>query len=371
MTRVMIAIRVTAVMKLHRFHIFTNLQRLIIGPRDLYFPDDMFDFEEGDFAVSAPERLLQILGGFGLRVNDLHVDVMLHLYDRSISKDENIANFLSGTTEQRTRFLIEEFYKPLQPLSELTEMATTAQSIVPEFVDTLEKVATLVDNLASLPTSTPSLYLDLEGVNLSRHGSVSILQIYAQPVNRVYLVDVHTLQDQAFSTPGKDNSATLKSILESATIPKVFFDVRNDSDALFGHFTIRLSRVEDLQLMEFATRNFFSKNLNGLDRCVERDANLTMGKRNAFKSIKAAGMDLFLPKRGGSYEVFNHRPLRPELKAYCAQDVEIMPGLYDVYYGKMKIADRNKVAYFSAARVAQSQSPTFNGKGPHMALGPW
>ncbi len=40
---------------------------------------------------------------------------------------------------------------------------------VPEFVDTEAKVASLVGKLQGLPTNLPSLYIDLEGVNLSRN----------------------------------------------------------------------------------------------------------------------------------------------------------------------------------------------------------
>jgi len=40
----------------------------------------------------------------------------------------------------------------------------------------------------------------------------------------------------------------LKDILESATTPKVFFDIRNDSGALFAHFGIALQGVQDVQL---------------------------------------------------------------------------------------------------------------------------
>ena len=116
MTRVQIPSRATAVMKLHRFHIFTDLQRLIIAPRDLYKTDDIFGFEEGDFATPAPPRLVQILSGFGMRVDDLHVDVMLHHYDLSTTKDENIQKFLSIPPEQQMPYLIEEFYKPMQSL---------------------------------------------------------------------------------------------------------------------------------------------------------------------------------------------------------------------------------------------------------------
>lgn len=48
---------------------------------------------------------------------------------------------------------------------------------------------------------------------------------------------------------------SLKSILESSMTPKVFFDVRTDSDALYGQFGIRLAGIIDLQLMEVASRS--------------------------------------------------------------------------------------------------------------------
>jgi hypothetical protein len=55
------------------------------------------------------------------------------------------------------------------------------------------------------------------------------------------------------STAGT-NGQTLKMIFESETIQKVFFDVRNDSDALYYHFGISLAGVHDIQVMEFAVR---------------------------------------------------------------------------------------------------------------------
>jgi exonuclease 3'-5' domain-containing protein 1 len=67
---------------------------------------------------------------------------------------------------------------------------------------------------------------DIEGLNLSRSGSIAILQILFPPKKRVYLVDVHILKALAFETPS-NKGLTLKSILESEQIPKVFFDVPN------------------------------------------------------------------------------------------------------------------------------------------------
>lgn len=118
-----------------------------------------------------------------------------------------------------------------------------------DFVDTEAKIARLVGRLQNLPTSPPSLYIDLEGVDLSRHGSISILQIHILPLEETYLVDIHSLQEKAFSKTASDKGHNLLGILESPLIPKVFFDVRNDSDALFSHFNVKLAGVIDLQLM--------------------------------------------------------------------------------------------------------------------------
>ena len=103
-------------------------------------------------------------------------------------------------------------------------------------------LSSLVDSLQGLPTRPPSIYIDLEGEGLSRDGSISILQIYVLPTERTYLIDVHTLRHEAFISCGPSGH-TLKGMLESQDIPKVFFDVRNDSDALHNLFNIRLANI--------------------------------------------------------------------------------------------------------------------------------
>jgi exonuclease 3'-5' domain-containing protein 1 len=92
------------------------------------------------------------------------------------------------------------------------------------------------------------MYIDLEGVDLCREGSLSILTLLIDtgiPTIRVCLIDVYSLGAQAFDTTGI-KAKTLKDILEDEKIPKVFFDVRNDSDALFTHFGVALQGVEDV-----------------------------------------------------------------------------------------------------------------------------
>lgn len=198
----------------------------------------------------------------------------------------------------------------------------------PGLVDTEAKIASLVGRLQDLPISPPSLYIDLEGVNLSRHGSISILQIHILPFEETYLVDIHSLQEKAFLGTASDKGYNLLDILESALIPKVFFDVQNDSDALFSHFNIKLAGVIDLQLMELATRSFSRKYVNGLAKCIERDARLTTYEARCWKASKEKGLRLFAPERGGSYDVFNVRPLPDDIKKYCMQDVQFLPKLW-------------------------------------------
>lgn len=88
-------------------------------------------------------------------------------------------------------------------------------------------MAMLVDRLDDLPADPPSLYINLEGPELSREGSVSPTPILLLPKNHVYLISVYNLNKAAFTTAGKDGK-TLRNTLESAIIPKVFSDVRND-----------------------------------------------------------------------------------------------------------------------------------------------
>jgi exonuclease 3'-5' domain-containing protein 1 len=260
-----------------------------------------------------------------------------------------------------------------EDISKLTE--ELAQSKLDEaykLIDTVEAISALIENLIDLPSTPPSLYIDLEGVNLSRQGSISILQIHVAPTKKSYLIDVHSLGSKAFDTSGKLDH-TLRSVLQSRSIPKVFFDVRNDSDALFSHFKISLKGVVDLQVMEFATRAFRYKFLSGLSKCIDKDLSLSVSQRLECQQVKERGLKLFLPEKGGSYEVFNERPLSTEIGLYCVQDVQWLPNLYDAYSKKLtgRKALSAKVARATLDRVAESQSPLYVGHGKHKAIGPW
>ncbi len=240
------------------------------------------------------------------------------------------------------------------------------------FVDSTAAVAAMVNSLTGLPVSPPSLYFDLEGKELSRTGSVSIFQLLVHPRDHVYLIDIHVLKESAFTTPGSSGN-TFQSILESATIPKVCFDVRNDSDALYFHFGIALQGIQDIQLMENASRPALSQKrlLNGLQNCIQYDAPINAQDKHAWKTIKEKGVKLFAPEKGGSYQVFNTRPLHDDIKAYCVQDVRFLPQLRGAYWNRLDANWKAKVEAETVARVGSSQSANYQPHGRHKALGPW
>jgi exonuclease 3'-5' domain-containing protein 1 len=140
------------------------------------------------------------------------------------------------------------------------------------------------------------------------------------------LIDVHALGSNAFSTAGT-NRQMLKTILESETIPKAFFDVCNNSDALYSHFGISLAGVHDIQVIEFAARPIKGRFVSRLSKCIEKDLVLTMAERQIWLATKERGLNLFAPERGRSYELFNTRLLSEELCQYCAQDMQYLPWL--------------------------------------------
>lgn len=258
----------------------------------------------------------------------------------------------------------------LESIQRIQRIKINEESSSFTIVDCDSAVSEMIDDLADLPAEPPSLYIDLEGIKLSRQGSISILQLYLLPTHHTYLVDVHQLQQRAFSTTGAVSAQCLKSILEAKDTPKVFFDVRNDSDALFHHFHIRLAGVHDIQLMELATRSFPRQYVRGLQKCIEYDAGLTSAENRVWTATKEKGMKHFLPDKGGRYEVFNERPLAEDLVQYCVQDVQFLPRLWAWYHSLLSPSWAGRVRAEEEARVLASQSVGYRGHGRHKALAP-
>ncbi|MCJ1472626.1 hypothetical protein MMC13_001275 [Lambiella insularis] len=246
-----------------------------------------------------------------------------------------------------------------------------AEIIAVTIVDSPTAIEVLLNCIEDLPSNPPSLYLDLEGVSLSRHGSISMMQLYVLPANRTFLIDIHILQDDAFRTPNR-SGLTLKSILESESVPKVFFDVRNDADALFAHYQVFMRCVQDIQLLEAATRSSSSKRcVAGLAKCIEHDLQLSDEAKKAWKARKENGVALFAPEHGGSYEVFNIRPMIQQITQYCTNDVMYLPMLWQLYSQKISPQWAERVQQETSKRLLLSKDASYEPSGKDKALSPW
>lgn len=91
-----------------------------------------------------------------------------------------------------------------------------------QMIDTRLSMKAFLDDLPNCVGPESSLYIDLEGNNLSRHGTLSLITVLVEPRHTTHLVDVTSLGNEAFTIAGSDGR-TLKTILESPEIVKVFF----------------------------------------------------------------------------------------------------------------------------------------------------
>jgi exonuclease 3'-5' domain-containing protein 1 len=241
-------------------------------------------------------------------------------------------------------------------------------------VDSVPLLQSVIDAVIRLPTDIPSLFIDLKGIQLGRHGSISIMSLYVPSRKIVYLIDIYRLEIEAFSTVNSDGKS-LKFILESSVILKVLFDVRHDSDALFSHYGISVDGIRDVQLMELGTRNGPKDFLAGLDRCVEKDSTISATEKKAWGLTKGNTRRLFDPAFGGRYEIFNERPIRPAIAKYCAGDVTLLPDLFNIYNAKLSRPGEKfwelHVLEATKKRIRLSRSPGFDGTSKNNARGPW
>jgi exonuclease 3'-5' domain-containing protein 1 len=122
--------------------------------------------------------------------------------------------------------------------------------------------------------------------------------------------------------------------------------------------------------MELATRIFSRRCVNGLAKCIDRDIHLSISERDVWKKSKEKGLILFAPERGGSYKVFNARPLSEDIVQYCIEDVRLMPRLWQQYNSRMGARWKTRVQQATKDRVSLSQTASYNGQGRHMALAP-
>lgn len=205
-------------------------------------------------------------------------------------------------------------------------------------IDTLGGVIQLLRRLEVTFTGCAghdvALAVDFEGVKLCRHGALCLVQLtISDDPTLVYVLDVHALGKKVF-TLESPMGYSMKKILEDQSICKVWFDPRNDVDALYHQFDIMPRGIFDLQLAEVAdrrSRGLIVNYVQGLHRCLAQCNALQPEQKTFAERINDLGKSLYEPQFGGDYSVFQKRPLNPIILCYAAHDSRYMLELYDQY----------------------------------------
>ena len=114
-----------------------------------------------------------------------------------------------------------------------------------------------------------------------------------------------------------------------------------------------------------------SKELCSLVYCVEKYVQISSQQQNAWKVSKDNGEKLFDPQKGGSYEVWNERPLKDKIETYCLLEVHYLPKLREKYWDNIDAGLKTVVDMETIRRLLVSQSPSYQPYGEHKRLGPW
>lgn len=227
-------------------------------------------------------------------------------------------------------------------------------------IDQLDLVTSAVNEIKSkvVPGGyCPTLAVDLEGVNLGRRGTITVITVATRDV--VYLFDLLNLGPSAFDSG-------LKSLLEDPDAEKLMFDCRHDADALWHLYGVYLDGVLDLQLMDVLLRRnllhspafpVHSRKLHMIHKGVERlngygscAAYHVAELKREMAAFKDVGKDLLLRRQ----DLWNIRPLTEEMLSYCCVDTSPMFRLFDALSGKMLSKYRGP-EYVKRARVASRQ----------------
>lgn len=193
----------------------------------------------------------------------------------------------------------------------------------------------MLDALPRFAFDNPLLSMDLEGLNLGKSNGVTyLLQIYDCLSHHLDIVDICVLGHIAFSTLASNGETTLKGILESPDMLKLFCDARGDSYALFREFGIRLQGVKDLQDIQMASRRDLSDRRwrSGLAALIHRYAELSEEEKDRILVYKKNGRDFCSKWR---FVQFSIRPLRGDLTVYAGNNVLLLPKIYSNLVWKM------------------------------------
>lgn len=150
---------------------------------------------------------------------------------------------------------------------------------------------------------------------------------------------------------------------------KHLFDARDDSDALYALFDVRLAGVVDIQLLELASRRGAKHIVCGLAACIEQEQALPWLALSQWQSTRKEVVKMFDPNPSGSCEIFNQRPLLQVLIEYYMGDVQVLSILSTVYQSRLNNHWSEEVLAETEKRLEESRSLGYRHRGKQKILG--
>ncbi|XP_052072720.1 piRNA biogenesis protein EXD1-like [Mytilus californianus] len=188
-----------------------------------------------------------------------------------------------------------------------------------KYVDTKDKFIEVIKELQEKIKNKQMIAVDCEGVDLSRFGSVTMINIGTQDL--VYLIDILKIGNSVFDDG-------LRSILEDSGLEKLMFDCREDADALLHLHKVKLDGVLDVQILEVNNRiyrNGYTK-IRSLKHCLELYVN-----DDTLLNVKLQGRS----SMNMSSNIWEKRPLDENMLKYASVDILGLFKLYDALRTQM------------------------------------
>ena len=273
-------------------------------PSDTKVPDIKYDHEIcvkiADLAIKTRDHPLDptVLGEAEAKFHS-QADQILNVLSRM---DQTIHKFMPDKTiyvrygldkvEEKFASLRERIMKQqsLDP-REIQRIALHGAYIAPVyelfFVDTEEGLKEMLRTMEPCIVVSDSTRPSEPALSADTEGEISLLQILVHAAKKVYIIDFKKLGGLVFSTSisaAQDQQMSLKTIFESSSILKLFWDARGDS-AMFHRFhDVTLRCVLDVQLMDLVTRRDYKGSKGRSKKKLLRDHKTVKDMGQAFHS---------------------------------------------------------------------------------------
>ncbi|KAL9646363.1 hypothetical protein ABK040_014514 [Willaertia magna] len=195
----------------------------------------------------------------------------------------------------------------------------------------LENTYLLVDNYNTLQKAKQELQnqsilaVDCEGVCLSYHGKLTLVQIAAN--HKQYLFDFLIINENI----KEEMVQFLKELFENESILKIFHACSSDCKALYGQYQIKINNIMDTQILFKYLPILTTDTNNSIDL-----SNIGLNNLLILFSIEE---NLHKDDINNIYKIDNtiweKRPLSNDLKNYAAMDVKNLEKLYHLMIQKL------------------------------------